>query len=65
MSLGEFPRGQTAIVAGATYGIGESPGYEALDLAALASLKALDMAGLKPADVDDSVEGPRHRRRHR
>ena len=52
MSFGEFPRGRTAIVAGATYGIGEAPGYEALDLAALASLKALDMAGLKPQDVD-------------
>jgi acetyl-CoA acetyltransferase len=52
MSFGEFPRGRTAIVAGATYGIGEAPGYEALDLAALASLKALDMAGLQPKDVD-------------
>jgi acetyl-CoA acetyltransferase len=52
MSFGEFPRGRTAIVAGATYGIGEAPGYEALDLAALASLKALDMAGLKPQDVN-------------
>jgi acetyl-CoA acetyltransferase len=52
MSFGEFPRGRTAIVAGATYGIGEAPGYEPVDLAALASLKALDMAGLKPQDVD-------------
>jgi acetyl-CoA acetyltransferase len=52
MSFGEFPRGRTAIVAGATYGIGEAPGYEPVDLAALASLKALDMAGLKPANVD-------------
>ena len=52
MSFGEFPRGRTAIVGGATYGIGEAPGYAAVDLAALASLKALDMAGLKPQDVD-------------
>ena len=52
MSLNNFPRGRTAIVAGATYGIGEAPGYDSLDLAALASLKALDMAGLQPKDVD-------------
>ena len=52
MSPNTFPRGRTAIVAGATYGIGEAPGYNSLDLATLASLRALDMAGLQPKDVD-------------
>jgi acetyl-CoA acetyltransferase len=47
-----FPRGQTAIVGAATYGIGESPGQEAIDLAAQAALKALAQAHLKPQDVD-------------
>jgi hypothetical protein len=48
MSPNTFPRGRTAIVAGATYGIGEAPGYNSLDLATLASLRALDMAGCSP-----------------
>ncbi|MCD2172248.1 thiolase [Rhizobium sp. C4] len=52
MSSGAFPRGGTAFVAGATYGMGEAPGYDSLDLAVHASLKALDMAGMTPADVD-------------
>jgi len=52
MSENAFPRGGTAFVAGATHGIGEAPGYDSLDLAVLASLKALDKAGLKPSDVD-------------
>ena len=47
-----FPRGQAAIVGAATYGIGESPGLESIDLAVHASLKALAQAGLRPADVD-------------
>ena len=47
-----FPRGQAAIVGAATYGIGESPGLESIDLAVHASVKALAQAGLKPADVD-------------
>ena len=47
-----FPRGQTAIVGAATYGIGESPGLEAIDLAAQAGLKALAQAHLTPQDVD-------------
>jgi acetyl-CoA acetyltransferase len=47
-----FPRGQAAIVGAATHGIGESPGFESIDLAVHASLKALAQAGLKPADVD-------------
>ena len=47
-----FPRGKTAIVSAATYGMGEAPGFESIDLAAHASLLALSQAGLKPADVD-------------
>lgn len=47
-----FPRGQTAIVATAVHGIGENPGYEAIDLLARASLKALASVGLRPSDVD-------------
>src|SRR5205823_11046685 len=47
-----FPRGRSAIVGAATFGIGRSPGLEAIDLAAHASLAALADAGLRPADVD-------------
>lgn len=47
-----FPRGKTAIVAAATYGMGESPGMGSMDLAVSASLGALDQVGLKPGDVD-------------
>lgn len=47
-----FPRGKTAIVGAATFGIGKAPGFEAIDLAARASLLALAQAGLKPSDVD-------------
>jgi acetyl-CoA acetyltransferase len=47
-----FPRGKTAIVGAATFGIGKAPGFEAVDLAARASLLALAQAGLTPADVD-------------
>jgi len=47
-----FPRGRTAIVGAATFGVGKSPAYEAIDLAAQASLLALSEAGLKPRDVD-------------
>jgi len=45
-------RGSCAVVAGATYGMGESPGLSSLDLAAAASVRALAEAGLTPADVD-------------
>ena len=48
----QFPRGKTAIVGAATYGLGESPGMSNYDLAACASAKALEQAGLTPADVD-------------
>lgn len=47
-----FPRGQTAVVAAATHGMGESPGLSSMDLAVGASLKALDQVGLTPQDVD-------------
>jgi acetyl-CoA acetyltransferase len=48
----KFPRGKTAVVGAATFGMGAAPGYEALDLAAQAGLLALADAGLKPSDVD-------------
>lgn len=48
----EFPRGKAAIVGAATFGIGESPDYDAQELAVHASLKALASAGLKPSDAD-------------
>lgn len=47
-----FPRGQTAIVGAATFGIGSTPGFNNFDLAAHASVKALAQAGLRPRDVD-------------
>jgi acetyl-CoA acetyltransferase len=47
-----FPRGQTAIVGAATFGIGEAPGLTTMDLAVRASVKALDQAGLAVKDVD-------------
>ena len=47
-----FPRGKTAVVGAATFGVGRAPGFEAIDLAARASLLALHEAGLKPRDVD-------------
>lgn len=47
-----FPRGETAIVGAATFGIGEAPGLTSMDLAVRASLAALDQAGLSPRDVD-------------
>jgi acetyl-CoA acetyltransferase len=47
-----FPRGQTAIVGAATFGVGVAPGYANFDLAAHASIRALAQCGLKPSDVD-------------
>ena len=47
-----FPRGKTAIVGATTFGIGEAPGLETIDMAARASIDALDQAGLKLSDVD-------------
>jgi acetyl-CoA acetyltransferase len=50
--MSDFPRGRTAIVGAATFGQGKAPGYEASDLAAIASSMALEDAGLSLADVD-------------
>ena len=47
-----FPRGKTAVVGAATYGMGEAPGLQAIDLLAKASLLALEDAGLSLGDVD-------------
>ena len=52
-----FPRGSTAVVAAATHGIGQSPGYTSHDLAAQAAVKALAQVGLKPSDVDGLFTG--------
>lgn len=48
----DFPRGRSAIVATATFGMGEAPGFSSADLAARAGLLALRNAGLAPRDVD-------------
>ena len=47
-----FPRGRTAIVGAATHGMGEAHGFDAMDIAVHASVKALKQAGLTPADCD-------------
>jgi acetyl-CoA acetyltransferase len=47
-----FPRGETAIVGAATFGIGKCPGVSAVDMAARAALAALADAGLSLGDVD-------------
>ncbi len=52
MNDSDFPRGKAAIVGHATWGEGLSPGFSSIDLAAAASLRALDAAGLKPDAVD-------------
>lgn len=52
-----FPRGRTAIVATAAHGLGETPGFQAIDLLVHASLKALAKVGLTPADVDGVFTG--------
>jgi len=50
--MSDFPRGRTAIVGAATFGQGKAPGYEASDLAAIASTMALEDAGLSLTDID-------------
>jgi acetyl-CoA acetyltransferase len=50
--MDSFPRGKTAIVGASTHGMGEAPGFSSLDIAAVASIKALAEAGFKPSDVD-------------
>jgi acetyl-CoA acetyltransferase len=57
MSHDKFPRGKTAIVGAATYGMGESPGVSSIDLAVSASMRALDQVGLAPSDVDGLFVG--------
>lgn len=49
---GRFPRGRTAVVGAATYGLGECPEMSALEMAAQAGYLALDDAGLSIAEVD-------------
>ena len=52
MTTDGFPRGSTAIVSAATFGMGEAPGFEAIELAAHASVSALAAVGMKPKDAD-------------
>ena len=40
-----FPRGKSAIVGAATFGIGMAPGYSAMELLAKASLAAIATPG--------------------
>jgi acetyl-CoA acetyltransferase len=47
-----FPRGRTAIAGLATYGIGEAPSQNAMELAAQAATRAVADAGLRLQDVD-------------
>jgi acetyl-CoA acetyltransferase len=47
-----FPRGRTAIVGAATFGIGKCPGISAVDMAAKAALMALADAGITLSEVD-------------
>jgi acetyl-CoA acetyltransferase len=48
----KFPRAKTAIVGAATYGIGEAHGFNHMDIAVHATVRALKAAGLKPSDAD-------------
>ncbi|MBN9429046.1 MAG: thiolase [Burkholderiales bacterium] len=57
MKTERFPRGRTAIVSAVTHGIGEAPGLSSLDLAAIASTRALRAIGLTPLDVDGVFVG--------
>jgi acetyl-CoA acetyltransferase len=52
MSAAGFPRGRTAIVGAATFGIGRCPGISAVDMAARAALLALEDAGISLGEVD-------------
>ena len=47
-----FPRGTTAIVGAATFGIGKCPGVSSVDMAAKASMLALADAGIALSEVD-------------
>lgn len=48
----EFPRGKAIIAGVSTFGMGEAPGYSALDLAAKAGIDALADAGIALGEVD-------------
>jgi acetyl-CoA acetyltransferase len=50
--VSKFPRGRTAIVGAATYGMGEAPGMQSIDIAARAAVAAVADAGLQLSDVD-------------
>ncbi len=52
MSQERFPRGAAAIAGLATFGIGECPGFTAMEMAARAGLMAVTDAGLALAQVD-------------
>ncbi|ATI80735.1 acetyl-CoA acetyltransferase [Sphingobium yanoikuyae] len=47
-----FPRARAAIVGAATFGIGRAAGHDSTDLAAIASVRALEDAGLTISEVD-------------
>ena len=47
-----FPRGRTAVVGAATFGMGEAPGHTSMEMLAKASLAAIEDAGLKLGDID-------------
>lgn len=49
---GQFPRGTTAIAGLSTFGIGEQPGWTALELAARAGQMAIADAGMILPDID-------------
>lgn len=50
--MSAFPTGRTAIIGAATFGAPRCPGYEPLDMAAIAARDALSEAGLAFTDVD-------------
>jgi hypothetical protein len=52
MSVDRFPRGRSAIVGAATFGIGESPGMSSLHVAASPARLALADANLNLGDLD-------------
>ena len=47
-----FPRGKTAVAGAATFGIGETPGFSAIEIAAHATQLALGDAGIALSEVD-------------
>lgn len=47
-----FPRGKTAVAGAATFGIGEAPGFSAIEIAAHATQLALGDAGIALNEVD-------------